>query len=430
MEVHARSSWGPRDSWLRTWCKMHHAWFGPGADADVFPLTPVRIYAVAALFKAGRYRTMPNYMSRAKEEHISLGYDWDEHLTLAATKAVASTQRGIGPARQSGPLPLQEVWALPAAWDPAVLGGPVDTERMIVVGAFFCMREIEVAFAMRSHVALDVQSRTVAWQLPCSKTDPKALGVVRKWGCVCGDVAVPCPFHAMAAHLELHATYFQAAGVNDLPLFPDAEGNVVEKTKVVEAFERVGGRLGLELADGNGNRVFGGHSLRVTGAQWLASQGLPLAVIQLIARWDSDVIARYVGEAPLASLTAQYRAALTNSSLEELLSARRAAIRDLDAELGRLRFALTEALEDLGTLRAQRLPVQEGGAAQPVFVQSGSGTVHVVATTAIDQTPSFDQRAMCGWRFGLAAHSLILAPPSTAERCSKCHRHWMAGATR
>ena len=84
---------------------MHHAWFGPGEDSDVFPLTPVRIYAVASLFKAGRYRTTPNYLCRAKEEHISLGYDWDEHLAMAASKAIASTQRGIGPARQSEPLP-------------------------------------------------------------------------------------------------------------------------------------------------------------------------------------------------------------------------------------------------------------------------------------------------------------------------------------
>ena len=122
-------------------------------------------------------------------------------------------------------------------------------------------------------------------------------------------------------------------------------------------------------------------------------------------------------------------AALAGSSLDELLAAHRGAARDLDAELGRLRFALSEALEDLRILRAERLPVQSGGAAQPLLVQSGSGTVHVVATTALDQTPLFNWRAMCGWRFGLATHTLARAPPDTAERCAKCHRHLLAGPT-
>ena len=69
-EAHARSALGPRDSYLRTWIRLHCAWFG-GDEADVFPWTPVKNYAIAALFKAGKHRATLYCMSRANEKHIA-----------------------------------------------------------------------------------------------------------------------------------------------------------------------------------------------------------------------------------------------------------------------------------------------------------------------------------------------------------------------
>ena len=128
----------------------------------------------------------------------------------------------------------------------------------------------------------------------------------------------------------------------------------------------------------------------------------------------------------MASLTAQYRTALTSSSLDELLTDHRKTMRDLDAELGRLRFGLAEALEDLHDMRAERLPAQQAveGAAQPVHVRSCTGTLHVVATRAFDHTPLFHWRAMCGWRFGLASHTRDAS--ATEDRCAQCLRHMLS----
>ena len=212
---------------------------------------------------------------------------------------------------------------------------------------------------------------------------------------------------------------FPEASFGDVPLFPDAAGGVIEKHRVVESFEAVARRLGLATTDSQGNRAFGGHSLRVTGARWLASRGMPLSVIQLIARWDSNIVARYVGEAPLETVTSLYRSSVAGASLDELLEARLAAARDLDSELGSLRFSLTAALQEVSDLRASRADI---GPARPVFVTSGGGTVHVVATRLLSHTPSFEWRAACGWRFGLTPHTLSDAAPS-GTLCQKCAKH-------
>merc|ERR1711940_345504 len=45
------------------------------------------------------------------------------------------------------------------------------------------------------------------------------------------------------------------------------------------------------------DRAISGHSLRRTGAQWLARRGLPLWAIQYIGRWGSDSIRLYTAQA-------------------------------------------------------------------------------------------------------------------------------------
>ena len=76
----------------------------------------------------------------------------------------------------------------------------------------------------------------------------------------------------------------------------------VAKEAAVRSIEAVAGLLGFEITDQGGCRLWGGHSLRVKGARWLARQGVSLPVIQLLARCSSDVVLRYVAEVPLANL--------------------------------------------------------------------------------------------------------------------------------
>ena len=180
---------------------------------------------------------------------------------------------------------------------------------MIIAGSFFCTREIELSLALRQHISFDVDIPGVTWHLPCSKTDPRALGKYRSWDCVCENVAdQPCAFHALQSHCQLLDDMFKSRqSETPLPLFPDIEGNTSEKEGVVRLIEYSASRLGLDTRSSLGTRVFGGHSLRVSGAQWLARSGVPLALIQLMARWSSMLIALYVAEAPLETISNVYK---------------------------------------------------------------------------------------------------------------------------
>eukprot|EP00972_Heterocapsa_arctica_P021318 3139608-Heterocapsa_arctica.AAC.1 len=63
----ANSARDGRCTLLRRWAELHVAWFGEAVP--VYPLTAVTVAAVAATMKRGRYRSYPNYLSRAKTMH-------------------------------------------------------------------------------------------------------------------------------------------------------------------------------------------------------------------------------------------------------------------------------------------------------------------------------------------------------------------------
>ena len=188
----------------------------------MFPITVLKIYAVGALLKSGGHRSPANYFSRAKEEHIKLGLHRSDALQLAVRKATTSVTHGIEPARQSAPLDLAMVWRTEYPWEPVAGGLPLGGKLLVICGAFFCPRKIEISLALRKHVCVDEKARQVSWNLPFSKTDPKALGKVRVWECVCGGtLEKPCAFHAFDDHLKhLRARFSGTPLWEDLPLFP------------------------------------------------------------------------------------------------------------------------------------------------------------------------------------------------------------------
>ena len=57
-------------------------------------------------------------------------------------------------------------------------------------------------------------------------------------------------------------------------------GTTVQKDKVVETMEALAHLTGLAAVDEQGRRAFGGHSLRVSGARWLAAMGVPIQQIK------------------------------------------------------------------------------------------------------------------------------------------------------
>ena len=46
--------------------------------------------------------------------------------------------------------------------------------------------------------------------------------------------------------------------------------------------------------------ICGGHLARVSGAQFLAANGIPIAPVQLLGRWSSRAVEKYTQAAPRA----------------------------------------------------------------------------------------------------------------------------------
>ena len=420
-EFVAPSSWAPRASLLRTLETFNSEWFG--MDAPLVPVDVFKVYAIGAMLKAGGYRSAANYISRLKEAHIEMGYPWSDQLALACRKTVASVTRGIAPGRQSAPLPLLQVHQLALGDNALFINGPVGPKNMVIGGSFFCAREIELSLALREHIEFDDSAQSVAWSLPCSKNDPTALGKSRSWGCVCdGAGSAPCPYHALRAQEDLLERLFgNRAARPGVPFFPTGSGAVVDKTAVVATIEAIGVQLGLDVSLPDGGKAFGGHSLRVTGAQWLAGLGVPIPTIQLLARWSSDVVLRYVADTPLTQLTAEYRRA---SGQEARPPTSAPGHQDLVARIASLQAQLDEHILETRRLEEQARAARAAaaGARSPGFVRLATklSKCHVVGTEFLDVVPLCDWRTRCGWSFGGSKHELCARPPSRAQLCASC----------
>ena len=79
-------------------------------------------------------------------------------------------------------------------------------------------------------------------------------------------------------------------------------GETVEKQAAVETIEQIGVHCGFAVVDAAGGRKFGGHSLRVSGAQWLGRLGFEVEQIRTFGRWCSDAVVRYLGESHVADM--------------------------------------------------------------------------------------------------------------------------------
>ena len=341
----ATSSKATAASQLATWTKLHLRWFGLGERAcDTWPLTPESVRAVAAQLKAAAYRSAPNYISAAKRRHIELAFPWTEELAFCQRTVLASTQRGIGAPKQCSEICILAVHNLKLGPEPLVEGGPICPSQWATIASFHLMRGAESAAANHGDLTFNEAARTETMRLPVSKTDTMAAGVSRTWGCVCvadasgGVIDAPCPYCAAmtlavrACELFANDEGFVTAGT---PLFPNANGGRCTRQAFVATVLALAARLQMPTADSLGRLLFGEHVWRVTGARHMNRNGIDLPTLMRLARWGSDVVLRYLADAPLSTLTLNYRrstllamrgehaasdAALTSADVEKIIT--------------------------------------------------------------------------------------------------------------
>ncbi len=182
----------------------------------------------------------------------------------------------------------------------------------------------------------------------------------------------------------------------DCPLFPAIGGAVPGKASVVLTFEAIGALLGQPLVSDTGVRMFGGHSARVTGAQALASFGVDINKIRILARHSGETILRYVADAPLASLRSDLFSLAARTAGDRVGASGTPAA--LSARLRKLEASMCEVRSDVQGQAHDVVALATGFArtANRVVVQNTiTATVHLAL--------SLDGgHAACGWRFATA----------------------------
>ena len=316
-DFYAHSSTAPRDSLWHTWCKLAQSW-----GEEPLPLTRDLALKMGASFKLGKYKSVANYFSRAKsEEADTLGTCWSQAIEKLVKKIIRSVLRGLGGCSSKQAFALEQLNALPKslitetrlAHDKNATSAKL---HLVILGSWFLLREIEVAAAEAWHLTVDNNKQICTWMLSATKTDPRAIGTSRSHGCCCQQGrTIICPYHTARDHLQciqsLHGQEY-TAGQQAFPLFPrgifaeapqDKSTAFLTKPEVISYTEHVA-QLIVEAIEyitpqGKRNHRFGGHVMRVMGAQLLARADVELNVIKLVGRWGSSAIERYVQEAPL-----------------------------------------------------------------------------------------------------------------------------------
>jgi hypothetical protein len=150
------------------------------------------------------------------------------------------------------------------------------------------------------------------------------------------------------------------------------------------------------LIGDTGIRLFGGHSPRVTGAQFLAASGLEVSKIRILARHSGDAILRYVAEAPLLTLRSDLGASVSRVSLGTAVTNRNAVA--CTAKVKKLEKALISLQREVQSQASDVLALATGFARTDtrIYIQNTS-TAIVHMARALDE--GF---VSCGWRFSTA----------------------------
>jgi hypothetical protein len=169
---------------------------------------------------------------------------------------------------------------------------------------------------------------------------------------------------------------------------------------MVTTIEALALATGQQLVDAHGTRAFGGHTLRVTGAQLLAALGLEVMKIRIFARHGGDTILRYVAEAPLRTLRSDLGVQQSSTSAAAKFGPPRATADNapLRKRLQRLEQHVVDLQKAVQVQASDLVSVATGFAVRDdrIFVQN------LVTATVHAARPADGGHTLCGWRYATA----------------------------
>ena len=146
---------------------------------------------------------------------------------------------------------------------------------------------------------------------------------------------MPCAVCAWREHALEVGRRFSKEEIDapDFPAFPTATGGVPSKSGVLETIEGIAGKMGLPIVNDQGRKIYGVHSLRVSGAVHLTEIGIEIFLLRILFRWRSELVLRYAGEAPLGRLIEKYLEGSRSRTLEEVQGSIMSSVKDLVQQL-------------------------------------------------------------------------------------------------
>ena len=177
----------------------------------------------------------------------------------------------------------------------------------------------------------------------------------------------------------------------------------------------------MPTVDEDGNRLFGGHSIRILAARHLASIGISLPVIMLLARWESSIIMRYVSEAPLEAVTQDYKNLQCNSEITQYMKGLKSEIlQNIDFTAS----SETELVKDLQgkcqELQKRLESIENDKGRYIVNTDPTSGKFHSLLLDSRTLPPS-EWKTRCGWKYGYSQYAVVQALTNNWKKiCGTC----------
>ncbi|CAE7737879.1 CML12 [Symbiodinium sp. CCMP2592] len=426
---------------------------GPWSREGQFPLFPLdanKLHTIAGAMRIAGYRSTGLYLDAVVwHQENTLHTPVTPGLRRVVKTLTKAAARGLPGSRLKQAFDLDELSKLvddTAPFGPFNAGLVAHAVDVVIVATWFMLREVELAAARVRD--LGVTLSTVSLDIPLHKTAQGGQADLtrRTFRCVCTSTAHPlCP--RCAAHRHLRRVQASAAATPADFLFPTRPTVQRSKAESAEMFRLVLDAAGFETVylDEQGKRrlIFGGHAARVAGATFMAMRGVPVAVIQLLGRWASTAVERYVQQAPLAvaagvpaqalaapssstTTPAQPLATPTPPALMDLLPTGNAAGHadtavpapqqmvpnvDFAAEVPGVEFVPEPA----------RMPVADAiGDSAPRYVMNCR--TKMVHTPGVDEasTERSDWQAKCGWPYGVRQFFRLSELPPDPALCRKC----------
>ena len=164
----------------------------------------------------------------------------------------------------------------------------------------------------------------------------------------------------------------------------------------------------------------GKHSWRSTGAVWFTLIGIAVAKIQLLARWDSELVTHYTRLAPIANIGQETRRAVRKKD-QKSKDRGRPLKAVMDKEVIR---AAVDKHSDIWRVELLKLEkrirkAEESSKPKEYVRNTRTKVIHRVCTTY--EEAGRDAVTMCSWEYVLGlSQPWKTAPQTKRECCGSC----------